>query len=148
MLTFLSQFADEASIFNIFRYITFRTGGALIPSAMLVFLFGPVIIRSLRIRQGKGQPIRADGPQTHFKKAGTPTMGGLMILAGIVGASLLWADLSNVYVVATLLVTLGFGAIGFYDDYLKVTKQTDKGFSGKARLGIEFVIAGIAVFFM
>ncbi|MGO8105572.1 phospho-N-acetylmuramoyl-pentapeptide-transferase, partial [Rhizobium leguminosarum] len=90
----------------------------------MVFLFGPTIINSLRIRQGKGQPILADGPQTHFKKAGTPTMGGLMILAGIVGASLLWADLSNVYVVATLLVTLGFGAIGFYDDYLKVTKQS------------------------
>jgi phospho-N-acetylmuramoyl-pentapeptide-transferase len=107
-----------------------------------------MIINSLRIRQGRGQPIRADGPQTHFKKAGTPTMGGLMILAGIVGSSLLWADLSNVYVVATLLVTLGFGAIGFYDDYLKVSKQSHKGFSGKARLGIEFIIAGIAVYFM
>ncbi|MGO7206746.1 phospho-N-acetylmuramoyl-pentapeptide-transferase, partial [Rhizobium ruizarguesonis] len=130
------------------RYITFRTGAALFTSALIVFLFGPTIINSLRIRQGKGQPIRADGPQTHFKKAGTPTMGGLMILAGIVGASLLWADLSNVYVVATLLVTLGFGAIGFYDDYLKVTKQSHMGFSGKARLGIEFVIAGIAVYFM
>ncbi|MEY9196777.1 phospho-N-acetylmuramoyl-pentapeptide-transferase [Sinorhizobium fredii] len=115
---------------------------------MIVFLFGPAIISSLRIRQGKGQPIRADGPQTHFKKAGTPTMGGLMILAGIVGSALLWADLSSIYVVSTLLVTLGFGAIGFYDDYLKVTKQSDKGFSGKARLGIEFVIAAIAVFFM
>jgi phospho-N-acetylmuramoyl-pentapeptide-transferase len=100
------------------------------------------------VRQGKGQPIRADGPQTHFKKAGTPTMGGLMILAGILGGSLLWGDLSNVYVVAVLMVTLGFGAIGFYDDYLKVTKQSDKGFSGKARLGIEFLIAAIAVFFM
>jgi phospho-N-acetylmuramoyl-pentapeptide-transferase len=111
-------------------------------SALIVFLFGPRIIASLKVRQGRGQPIRADGPQTHFLKAGTPTMGGLMILAGIVGSSLLWADLSSVYVVTTLLVTLGFGAIGFYDDYLKVTKQSDKGFSGKARLGIEFIIAG------
>ncbi|WLR91155.1 phospho-N-acetylmuramoyl-pentapeptide-transferase [Shinella zoogloeoides] len=148
MLLWLVELADTVQVFNLFRYITFRTGAALFTSATIVFLFGPMIISSLRIRQGKGQPIRADGPQTHFKKAGTPTMGGLMILAGIVGSALLWADLSNVYVVATLLVTLGFGAIGFYDDYLKVTKQTDKGFSGKARLALEFVIAGAATYFM
>ena len=148
MLIWLVELASSFQIFNLFRYITFRTGAALFTSALIVFLFGPRMIASLRIRQGKGQPIRADGPQTHFKKAGTPTMGGLMILTGIVGGSLLWADLSNIYVVATLLVTLGFGAIGFYDDYLKVTKQTEKGFSGKARLGIEFLIAGIAVYFM
>ncbi len=144
MLTLLVAFSDQISVFNIFRYITFRTGGALITSALIVFIFGPAIIAALRIRQGKGQPIRADGPQTHFKKAGTPTMGGLMILSGIVGSSLLWTNLSSVYVWVVLLVTLGFGAIGFYDDYLKVTKQTHKGFSGKARLAIEFVIAGIA----
>ncbi|MGY5805286.1 phospho-N-acetylmuramoyl-pentapeptide-transferase [Rhizobium hainanense] len=155
MLIWLAELSDHIHFFsthfrflNLFRYITFRTGGALFTSALIVFLFGPRIIASLRVRQGKGQPIRADGPQTHFKKAGTPTMGGLMILAGIVVSSLLWADLANVYVVATLLVTLGFGAIGFYDDYLKVTKQSDKGFSGRARLGIEFVIAAIAVYFM
>ena len=148
MLLWLVELANTVPVFNLFRYITFRTGAALFTSATIVFLFGPMIISSLRIRQGKGQPIRADGPQTHFKKAGTPTMGGLMILAGIVGSALLWADLSNVYVVATLLVTLGFGAIGFYDDYLKVTKQTDKGFSGKARLGLEFLIARIATYFM
>ena len=148
MLLWLVELADTVQVFNLFRYITFRTGAALFTSAAIVFLFGPMIISSLRVRQGKGQPIRADGPQTHFKKAGTPTMGGLMILAGIVGSALLWADLSNVYVVATLLVTLGFGAIGFYDDYLKVTKQTDQGFSGKARLGLEFLIAAIATFFM
>ena len=98
MLMLLVELADQFSVFNLFRYITFRTGGALFTSALIVFLFGPTIIKSLRIRQGKGQPIRADGPQTHFKKAGTPTMGGLMILCGIVGASLLWADLSSVYV--------------------------------------------------
>ena len=148
MLLWLVELANTIQVFNLFRYITFRTGAALFTSATIVFLFGPMIISSLRIRQGKGQPIRADGPQTHFKKAGTPTMGGLMILAGIVGSALLWADLSNVYVVATLLVTLGFGAIGFYDDYLKVTKQTEKGFSGKARLGLEFLIAGTATYFM
>jgi phospho-N-acetylmuramoyl-pentapeptide-transferase len=144
MLMLLVDFADELSVFNVFRYITFRTGGALITSALIVFLFGPTIIDSLRIRQGRGQPIRADGPQTHFKKAGTPTMGGLMMLCGIIGATLLWANLSSVYVWVLMLVTLSFGAIGFYDDYLKVTKQSHLGVSGKARLALEFLVAAIA----
>jgi phospho-N-acetylmuramoyl-pentapeptide-transferase len=148
MLTLLVGFANEVQLFNVFRYITFRTGGALITSALFVFLFGPGIIDSLRLRQGRGQPIRADGPQTHFKKAGTPTMGGLMIMTGIIVSTLLWANLSSVYVWVTLLVAIGFGAIGFYDDYLKVTKQSHLGLSGKARLAIEFVVAGIAVFFI
>ncbi|MBL8582032.1 MAG: phospho-N-acetylmuramoyl-pentapeptide-transferase [Rhizobiaceae bacterium] len=144
MFTLLVDFADHVSLFNIFRYITFRTGGALITSALIVFIFGPAIIDSLRIRQGKGQPIRADGPQTHFKKAGTPTMGGLMIMTGIICSSLLWANILSVYVWVVLLVAISFGAIGFYDDYLKVTKQSHRGFSGKARLGIEVAIAGVA----
>jgi len=141
---FLVQLSDTVSAFNVFRYITFRTGGALITAAFIVFLFGPAIIDSLRIRQGKGQPIRADGPQTHFKKAGTPTMGGLMILSGILGSCLLWANLSSIYVLVVLMVTVGFGAIGFYDDYMKVTKQSHLGVSGKVRLAIEFLIAGLA----
>jgi phospho-N-acetylmuramoyl-pentapeptide-transferase len=144
MLTWLVSVADDVSVFNVFRYITFRTGGALITSALIVFMFGPAIINSLRIRQGKGQPIRADGPQTHFKKAGTPTMGGLMIMTGIVGSSLLWANLSSVYVWVVLIVTLGFGAIGFYDDFKKVTKQSHLGLSGRMRLALEFLIAGLA----
>ncbi len=144
MFYYLVDLSDQLSAFNVFRYITFRTGGALITSALMVFLFGPMIINSLRVRQGKGQPIRADGPQTHFKKAGTPTMGGLMILSGIIVSSLLWANLGNVYVWCVLLVTIAFGTIGFYDDYQKVTKQSHLGFSGKARLVAEFVIAGIA----
>jgi len=144
MLMLLGDLAGDFSAFNVFRYITFRTGGALITSALIVFLFGPMIINSLRIRQGKGQPIRADGPQTHFKKAGTPTMGGLMILSGIIGSSLLWANITSVYVWTVLLVTLSFGAIGFYDDYLKVTKQSHLGFSGKARLALEFLVACVA----
>ena len=144
MLMMLVELADEVSVFNVFRYITFRTGGALITSALIVFLFGPMIIASLRVRQGKGQPIRADGPQTHFKKAGTPTMGGLMMLSGILGSCALWANLSSVYVWVVLMVTVGFGAIGFYDDYLKVTKQSHLGFSGRARLSAEFLIAGLA----
>ncbi|GGA69868.1 phospho-N-acetylmuramoyl-pentapeptide-transferase [Nitratireductor aestuarii] len=144
MLMLLVQLSDSVSAFNVFRYITFRTGGALITAAFIVFLFGPTIINSLRVRQGKGQPIRADGPQTHFKKAGTPTMGGLMILSGILGSCLLWANLASVYVLVTLMVTVGFGAIGFYDDYMKVTKQSHLGVSGKVRLALEFLIAGVA----
>src|SRR5439155_1581434 len=104
------------------------------------------IISLLKVKQGRGQPIRSDGPQRHIiVKQGTPTMGGLMILSGIFVSTLLWADLTNLYVWAVLFVTLGFGAIGFYDDFLKVTKSTTHGFSGKIRLLIEIVIAGIAV---
>jgi phospho-N-acetylmuramoyl-pentapeptide-transferase len=144
MLTLLTAFSDQFSVLNIFRYITFRTGGALITSALIVFIFGPMIIDSLRVRQGKGQPIRADGPQTHFKKAGTPTMGGLMILCGIMGSSLLWANFSSVYVWTVLMVSLGFGTIGLYDDYKKVTRQSHLGLSGKTRLALEFLIAALA----
>ncbi|MGB7287173.1 MAG: phospho-N-acetylmuramoyl-pentapeptide-transferase [Salaquimonas sp.] len=147
MLYYLSQeFASSFPEFNIFRYITLRTAGALVTSALFVFLFGPAIISSLKIRQGKGQPIRADGPETHFAKAGTPTMGGLMILSGIIASSAIWANLSSVYVWVVLMVTLGFGAIGFYDDYLKVSKATHKGFSGRIRLLLEFMIAALAVY--
>jgi phospho-N-acetylmuramoyl-pentapeptide-transferase len=146
MLAYLAEISDSVSIFNLFRYISFRTGGALITSALLVFIFGQKIIDSLRVKQGKGQPIRADGPQTHFKKAGTPTMGGLMILAAILFSSLIWANLQSKYVWVVLAVTVGFGMIGFYDDYLKVTKQSHKGFSGKARLSLEILIAAFAVY--
>ncbi len=147
MLYYLGQeYSSDVSVLNIFRYITFRTGAALVTSAIIVFLFGPRIIAGLKIRQGKGQPIRADGPETHFAKAGTPTMGGLMILFGLISSSLLWANLSSIYVWVILLVTLGFGLIGFYDDYLKVSAVSHKGFSGKARLTLEFIIAMIACF--
>ncbi|MBK8457134.1 MAG: phospho-N-acetylmuramoyl-pentapeptide-transferase [Phyllobacteriaceae bacterium] len=146
MLSYLVSFSDQFAALNVFRYITFRTGGALITSALIVFMFGQGIIDRLRVRQGKGQPIRADGPQTHFKKAGTPTMGGLMILSSLLVSSLLWANLASIYVWVVLVVTVCFGAIGFYDDYLKVTKQSHAGLSGKARLGIEFVVAGAAAF--
>ncbi|GGE42313.1 phospho-N-acetylmuramoyl-pentapeptide-transferase [Agaricicola taiwanensis] len=148
MLTFLSAFAETIPLLNLFRYITFRTGGAIITSMLFVFLFGPAIIAQLRIRQGKGQPIRDDGPQSHLLKRGTPTMGGLMILSGLVVGTLLWGNLANIYVWVVLAVTLGFGLIGFYDDYLKVSKQSHKGFSGRARLAVEFVLAGLAVYIM
>lgn len=146
MLQWLAELHQSFSAFNVFRYITFRTGGAVVTALLFVFLFGPAMISTLRLKQGKGQPIRTDGPQSHLlTKKGTPTMGGLMILSGIVVATLLWSNLRNPYVWVVLLVTLGFGLIGFYDDYLKVTKQTHAGLSGKARLAIEALIAGVAV---
>ncbi|MBA4203889.1 MAG: phospho-N-acetylmuramoyl-pentapeptide-transferase [Polymorphum sp.] len=145
MFYLLGELSGQISALNVFKYITFRTGGAIMTALFFVFLFGPRIIAGLRLRQGKGQPIREDGPQSHLlTKKGTPTMGGLMILSGLIVSTLLWADLRNPYVWIVLWVTVGFGAIGFYDDYLKVTKATHKGFSGKARLGIEFLIAGLA----
>jgi phospho-N-acetylmuramoyl-pentapeptide-transferase len=148
MLTFLTQFEDQFGVLNVFRYITFRTGAATMTALLFVFLFGPGIIQALRLRQGRGQPIRADGPQTHLAKAGTPTMGGLMIMSGVLVSALLWANLSNIYVWSVILVAVGFGLIGLYDDYLKVTKATERGFSGRARLGLEGLIAAAAVALM
>ena len=143
MFYWLAELSDTVSVFNVFRYITFRTGGAVVTALIFVFLFGPSIIAKLRLKQGKGQPIRADGPQSHLvTKVGTPTMGGLMILSGLVVSTVLWANPANPYVWVVLGVTLGFGLIGFYDDYLKVTKQTHAGFSGRTRLLLEFAIAG------
>src|ERR1700751_1050863 len=132
---------------NVFRYITFRTGGAVVTGALFVFLFGPWIIDHLRLRQGKGQPIRTDGPQSHIiTKKGTPTMGGLMILSGLVVSTLLWANPANPYVWIVLAVTLGFGMIGFYDDYLKVTKQNTTGFAGRIRIVLAAIIALVACY--
>jgi phospho-N-acetylmuramoyl-pentapeptide-transferase len=149
MLYWLSFFSDQLNALNVFRYITFRTGGAMITAGAFVFLFGPWIIGHLRVRQGKGQPIRTDGPQSHLvTKKGTPTMGGLLILLGIVVAAVLWANLWNYYVWIVLGVTLAFGAIGFYDDYLKVTRQSHAGFSSKLRLAMEVLVAVIACYFI
>ncbi|MDQ0303859.1 phospho-N-acetylmuramoyl-pentapeptide-transferase [Ancylobacter polymorphus] len=145
MLQWLAELQGSVPAVNVFRYITFRTGGAIITALLFVFMFGPAIIALLRLKQGKGQPIRTDGPQSHLlTKKGTPTMGGLMIFSGLMVATLLWGNLSNPYVWVVLFVTIGFGLIGFYDDYLKVTKQTHNGLSGKARLAIEALIAGTA----
>jgi phospho-N-acetylmuramoyl-pentapeptide-transferase len=142
----LVKLTSEVSAFNVFRYLTTRTGMAILTALLFIFVFGPKIIALLKVKQGKGQPIRTDGPQRHIvEKQGTPTMGGLMILSGVFVATLLWADLSNLYVWSVLFVTLGYGAIGFYDDYLKVTRASVRGFSSRARLLAEFVIAGAAV---
>jgi phospho-N-acetylmuramoyl-pentapeptide-transferase len=148
MLYWLTEFADKFSALNVFRYITFRTGGATITALLFVFLFGSPIIDILRMKQGRGQPIREDGPQSHRKtKLGTPTMGGLMILSAVTLATVLWANPSNPYVWIVLFVTLSFGVIGFYDDYLKVTKQqSDTGFTGRMRISLELVVALIACY--
>ncbi|GLK70399.1 phospho-N-acetylmuramoyl-pentapeptide-transferase [Ancylobacter dichloromethanicus] len=149
MLQWLAELQGSVPAVNVFRYITFRTGGAIITALLFVFMFGPAIIAMLRLKQGKGQPIRSDGPQSHLlTKKGTPTMGGLMIFSGLMVATLLWGNLSNPYVWVVLFVTIGFGLIGFYDDYLKVTKQTHSGLSGKTRLAIEGLIAGCAAVFI
>src|SRR3954463_11661054 len=142
MLYWLADLSSTLSVFNVFRYLTVRTMGSMITALVFVFMFGPWIIDHLRIRQGKGQPIRADGPKSHIlTKTGTPTMGGLMILLGIVVSTLLWANPRNPYVWIVLAVTLGFGLVGFYDDYLKVTRQTHFGFAGSLRLIVEAIIA-------
>ncbi|MFC3703281.1 phospho-N-acetylmuramoyl-pentapeptide-transferase [Devosia honganensis] len=145
MLYFLGQLGDALAAFNVFRYITFRTAGAVVTALFFVFLFGPGMISLLRLKQGRGQPIREDGPASHLiTKKGKPTMGGLMILSGALVSILLWSDLTNVYVWAVLLVTTGFGLVGFWDDYLKVKYQSHKGFGGKQRLIIEAAIAVVA----
>lgn len=146
MLYLLGLLSEHAQIFNVFRYITFRTGGAIMTALMVVFLFGPPLINQLRLHQGKGQPIRSDGPQSHLSKAGTPTMGGLMILLGVGVATILWANLANRLVWVVLAVTLAYGLIGFYDDFLKVTKRSSAGFSGRVRFGLEVGIAAIATY--
>lgn len=143
----LFPLSDGGDVFNLFRYITFRSGGAFFTALIFAFIFGKPIINRLRQMQGKGQPIREDGPQSHIiEKAGTPTMGGVMILAGVLISTLLWARLDNGFVLIVLFVTFGFGAIGFADDYAKVTKQTHAGVSGKVRLAIGFLIAAIAAY--
>jgi phospho-N-acetylmuramoyl-pentapeptide-transferase len=144
MLFWLSTLSDGGDFFNLFRYITFRAGGAFLTALVFGFVFGRPLINVLRRRQGKGQPIRADGPQGHFSKAGTPTMGGLLIIAALTTATLLWARLDNPFVWMVLGVTLAFAAIGFADDYAKVTKQSSDGVSGRVRLLIGFAVAAAA----
>ena len=141
MLYLIAQWMHFEGLANLIRYQSFRAGAALMTALVIGLIIGPRFITMLRMRQGKGQPIREDGPQTHLAKRGTPTMGGLMILSGLVVSTLLWANPLNPYVWIVLAVTLGFGFVGFYDDYLKVTKQSHSGFAGKLRLLFEGVIA-------
>jgi phospho-N-acetylmuramoyl-pentapeptide-transferase len=145
MLYYLAQYLEFEGVLNLVRYQTFRAGAALMTALVIGLIIGPKFIAMLRVRQGKGQPIREDGPQTHLAKRGTPTMGGLMILTSLMLSMLLWMDLSSPFVWACLAVCGGFGVIGFLDDLDKVTKGHHKGLSGKARLLAEFAVAGIAV---
>jgi phospho-N-acetylmuramoyl-pentapeptide-transferase len=145
MLYYLTNFSDQFALFNVFRYLSFRAGGAVMTALIIAFIVGPGLIRWMRRKQGKGQPIRQDGPQSHIiSKAGTPTMGGLLILLSMTIATLLWARLDNPYVWIVMGVTLAFGALGFWDDYLKVTKQTASGVVGSMKLVIQFGVALLA----
>ncbi|WP_299148831.1 phospho-N-acetylmuramoyl-pentapeptide-transferase [uncultured Tateyamaria sp.] len=146
MLYWLTALSDGGDFFNLFRYITFRAGGAFLTALLFGFIFGRPLINVLRRRQGKGQPIRDDGPEGHFAKAGTPTMGGLLIVGALVTSTLLWARLDNPFVWIVLGVTLSFALIGFADDYAKVSKQTTAGVSGRVRLLLGFLIAAIAAY--
>ncbi|MEY2991511.1 MAG: hypothetical protein RI946_905 [Pseudomonadota bacterium] len=146
MFYWLTALSDGGDLFNLFRYITFRAGAAFFTALIFGFIFGQPLINVLRRKQGKGQPIRTDGPEGHFVKAGTPTMGGLLILSALLTSTLLWARLDNVFIWIVLLVTLSFGLIGFADDYAKVSKQNTAGVPGKVRLGLGFVISAIAAY--
>ncbi len=146
MLYWLTALSDGGDVFNLFRYITFRAGGAFLTALVFGFLFGKPLISVLRRRQGKGQPIRDDGPEGHFIKAGTPTMGGLLIVGALLTSTLLWARLDNPYIWMVLFVTMSFAAIGFADDYAKVSKQTTGGVSGRVRMVLGLLIAAIAGF--
>ena len=144
MLYLIAEWMNYEGLANLFRYQSFRSGAALMTALIIGLLIGPKFINMLRVRQGKGQPIREDGPQSHLAKRGTPTMGGLMILTALVLSMLLFMDMSNPFVWACVAVTVGFGAIGFMDDYDKVSKSSHKGLSGKVRLLLEFFVAGVA----
>lgn len=137
--------AEHHAFFNLFQYLTFRTGGAIMTALLICFLIGPSMINWLRERQVKGQPIRDDGPQSHLSKQGTPTMGGLMILLSVLLSTLLWADISSPYVWYAMLVMGGYGAIGFADDFLKLTKKNAKGLPGKYKILFQIIIGGAAV---
>ncbi|RCL76462.1 MAG: phospho-N-acetylmuramoyl-pentapeptide-transferase [Alphaproteobacteria bacterium] len=149
MLYFLSLLSDGGDVFNIFRYITFRAGGAFFTSLIIFFTFGKFSINFLKKLQKEGQPIREDGPKEHIiKKAGTPTMGGVIILLAVTVSTILWARLDNQYVWIILFVTFSFGLLGLIDDYIKVVKQSYGGLSGRLRLIVGFLIAFVAVYFI
>jgi phospho-N-acetylmuramoyl-pentapeptide-transferase len=139
----LVPFADDIQIFNLFRYLTFRTGGATLTALIICFIVGPRLINWLRRKHADGQPIRADSPEGHFKKKGTPTMGGLMILISVTISTLLWSDISDMYVWYALIVMIGFGAIGFIDDYKKLTKKSVMGLAGRKKLLAQIGLSGL-----
>jgi phospho-N-acetylmuramoyl-pentapeptide-transferase len=145
LYNYLYPLAADYAALNIFKYITFRAGGAVMTAMLISFLMGPWLIRKLRAWKSAGQPIREDGPESHFRKKGTPTMGGLLILIAVTASTLLWTDIANPYVWIVLWVFLGFGAIGAADDYAKLTRSSHRGLSARFRLFLEFMIGAIAV---
>src|SRR5579872_3852451 len=141
----LFPLAGKFEPFNIFRYQTFRSGGAVVTALVICFIAGPGVIRWLKSKQAEGQPIRIDGPEGHLlRKKGTPTMGGFLILMAVTVSTLLWADLTNAYVWITLLVTVGFGAIGFFDDYRKLTRRSSRGLSSRGKFLAQVVLSAVA----
>ena len=145
----LSPLAQDSIFFNVFRYITFRSFGAILTALVICFILGPRVIRWLKSKQKDGQPIRSDGPESHLlTKKGTPTMGGILILISLIISTLLWADLSNGFVWVILFVALTFGAIGFVDDYLKLTKRTSKGLRSRYKFLGQLVAAALATLFI
>ena len=144
LYNYLYPLVDQFSFLNIFQYITFRAAYALITALVLSWLFGPLFIRWLQQKQGKGQPIRSDGPESHFSKQGTPTMGGLLILSTMTLATLLWADITSIFIWMALMVTLGYGLIGWLDDHLKIKYHDPKGLPGRWKLVLQLLFGGIA----
>ena len=141
LFNLLAPLSAEIGVFNLFHYLTFRTGGAIMTALLISFAFGPLVIDRLRRHQREGQPIRADGPEDHLRKKGTPTMGGLLILLAFTISTILWADVTNGYVWSVLLVAVGFGAIGFVDDYLKLTRRNSIGLPARFKLLAEVAVA-------
>ena len=133
---------------RLFQYLTFRSGGAVITALLICWIIGPKVIRWLKSKQPQGQPIRLDGPETHLKKKGTPTMGGVLILIAVSVSTLLWMDMSSGYVWAVMIVTLGFGVLGFFDDYKKLTKRSTAGISSRAKLAGQLLVSGVATYWI
>ena len=148
LFKFLFPLSNDIGAFRLLSFLTFRTGGALVTALLISMLLGPIVIRWLKRRQGEGQPIRDDGPQDHLKKVGTPTMGGVLILLALTISTVLWMDLENRYVWAVLVVTVGFGSIGFVDDYLKLTKRSSDGMSGKIKLLGQLIVSLVAAYWI
>ncbi len=145
LFNLLVPLAEEHIIFNVFRYLTFRSGGAVITALLISFMLGPAVISWLKSKQREGQPIRDDGPEGHLlTKQGTPTMGGVLILMAIAISTLLWADLTNGFVWVILFVTIGFGLIGFGDDYLKLTRRSSKGLPSRFKFLAQIAIGTAA----
>ena len=149
MLYLLHVYAEQSSVFNLFRYQTFRSGAACLTALVICFWLGPRVIRWLKSVQRGGQPIRTDGPERHLiEKKGTPTMGGVLMLAAMTVSTLLWADLRSGYVWAVMFCTLGYGAVGFVDDFLKLSRRNTKGVSARGKLVVQLAIGLITAWWI